>query len=55
MGTAAVISLIRELKYKDIIMKFDPATFTIAARLKQQLNDLRQGKADDTHGWMFKV
>jgi branched-chain amino acid aminotransferase len=32
MGTAAVISLIRELKYKDIIMKFDPATFTIAAK-----------------------
>jgi len=55
MGTAAVISLIRELKYKDIIMKFDTTTFTIAAKVKQQLNDLRQGKINDTHGWMFKV
>ena len=55
MGTAAVISLIRELKYKDIIMKFDTTTFTVAAKVKQQLNDLRQGKINDTHGWMFKV
>src|SRR6478609_12056445 len=31
MGTAAVISLVKELKYKDLVMKFDASNFTIAA------------------------
>ncbi|TAG14797.1 MAG: branched-chain amino acid aminotransferase [Sphingobacteriia bacterium] len=54
-GTAATISLIKELKYQDEIMYFDTASWTIAPELKQRLNDIRQGKVADKYGWMFKV
>ncbi|HVX27836.1 MAG TPA: branched-chain amino acid aminotransferase [Parafilimonas sp.] len=55
MGTAAVISLIEELKYKDKIMKFDVHSFSIAKKVKHKLNEIRSGKAEDVYGWMFKV
>ncbi len=55
MGTAAVISLIEELKYKNKVMKFDTGSFTIARKLKHQLNNIRSGKIQDTHGWLLKV
>lgn len=55
MGTAAVISLIKELKYKNTVMKFDTNDFTIAADIKKQLNNIRRGKTEDVHSWMFKV
>ncbi len=55
MGTAAVISPVKELRYKDIVMNFDPATFKLAEKIKQQLNDIREGRAEDKHGWMYKV
>jgi branched-chain amino acid aminotransferase len=55
MGTAAVISMIKELKYRDVVMKFDTDTFKIAAEVKQKLDDIRQGRAEDKYGWMFKV
>jgi branched-chain amino acid aminotransferase len=55
MGTAAVICLVKELKYKDIVMKFDTNTFAISEKVKLQLNNIREGKAEDIHGWLFKV
>lgn len=55
MGTAAVISLIEELKYKDKIMKFDVHSFSIAKKVKHKLNEIRSGKVEDVYGWMFKV
>jgi len=55
MGTAAVISLIKELKYKDVIMKFNTSTFNMAAQLKNILTEIRQGEKEDKHNWMFKV
>ncbi|MBS1746405.1 MAG: branched-chain amino acid aminotransferase [Bacteroidetes bacterium] len=55
MGTAAVISPVKELKYKDVVMKFDPSTFTIAAKVKQTLYEIRTGISADTHDWMLKV
>jgi len=55
MGTAAVISMIEELKYKNIIMKFDVHNFSIAKKVKQKLNEIRSGKAEDVYGWMVKV
>ena len=54
-GTAAVISMIRELKYKDYIMLFDTDKSTVAPELKARLNAIRDGKAADTHGWMYKI
>jgi branched-chain amino acid aminotransferase len=55
MGTAAVISFIKELKYKDIVMKFDISSFAIAAKVKDQLNEIRRGKIKDNYGWMFRI
>ena len=55
MGTAAVISMIEELAYKNVSMKFDVSTFSIAKKLKQKLNNIRSGKEEDVYGWMFKV
>jgi branched-chain amino acid aminotransferase len=55
MGTAAVISYIEELKYKDVVMRFDSSKFTIAKKVKQQLNNIRHGKAEDVYEWMLKV
>lgn len=55
MGTAAIISMIEELRCKDTIMKFDTNNFSIAKKVKYQLNNIRTGKAEDIHGWMFKI
>ncbi len=55
MGTAAVISLIEELKYKNKVMKFDVSSFSIAKKLKQQLNSIRSGKVEDSYSWLVKV
>lgn len=54
-GTAATISLIKELKYKDYIMHFDTDTWKTAPELKKRLNEIRNGVTADTHGWMFKI
>jgi branched-chain amino acid aminotransferase len=52
-GTAATISVIKELRYKDYVMHFD--NWKSAYELKQRLTDIREGRAEDKHGWMYKV
>lgn len=54
-GTAATISLIKELKYKDYEMKFDVEKWKTAPTVKKKLNDIRYGLTEDTHGWMYKI
>ena len=54
-GTAATIAPIKELKYKEHIMPFDLEKFTVSPAIKQQLDDIKEGKVADTHSWMFKV
>jgi len=54
-GTAATISLIKELKYKDYVMNFDTDSWTIAPSVKKELTDIREGRAEDRHSWMVKV
>jgi branched-chain amino acid aminotransferase len=54
-GTAATIAPIKELKYKDHIMPFDLEKFKVSPAIKQQLDDIKEGRVADTHGWMFKV
>ncbi len=54
-GTAATISLIKELRYKDYVMKFDVETWQTAPELKKRMNEIRYGLTADTHGWMYKV
>jgi len=36
-------------------MKFDTSGFSVAKKVKQKLNGIREGKEADIYGWMFKV
>lgn len=54
-GTAATISLIKELRYKDFEMKFDVDNWKTAPTLKRWLTDIREGRREDKYGWMVKV
>jgi branched-chain amino acid aminotransferase len=54
-GTAATISMIKELKYEDFNIKFDTDTWAIAPTVKRVLTEIREGRRKDTQGWMFKV
>jgi len=54
-GTAATISLIKELGYKDFSMKFDVDSWKTAPAIKKWLTDIREGRTEDKHGWMQKV
>ncbi len=54
-GTAATISMIRELKYQDYVMKFDTNTWKTSPEVKKRMNDIREGRVNDTHGWMYKI
>jgi branched-chain amino acid aminotransferase len=54
-GTAATISLIKELRYKDYVMEFDVEKWQTAPAIKEKLNAIRYGKAADTHDWMLKL
>ena len=54
-GTAATISYIKELRYKDFEMKFDVDQWKTAPALRKWLTDIRTGEAADKYGWMVKV
>lgn len=54
-GTAATISMIRELKHKDFVMHFDTDKWEVAPELKNRLNAIRYGQAPDVYGWMVTV
>ncbi|HEY8397301.1 MAG TPA: branched-chain amino acid aminotransferase [Flavihumibacter sp.] len=54
-GTAAVIAMVKELKYKEFQMVFNADNSPIATEVKERLNAIRSGKAPDPHGWMWKV
>lgn len=54
-GTAATISLIKELRYKDYVMEFDTNSWKVAPEVKSRLNDIRYGKREDSYNWMVKV
>jgi branched-chain amino acid aminotransferase len=55
-GTAAVIAPIAELFYEgQTIMMPDESTWDISSWLKKELVDIRYGKVNDRHHWMYKV
>jgi branched-chain amino acid aminotransferase len=54
-GTAATISLIKELKYKEFSMEFNPERCEVATEVKTRMNQIRYGIVPDSHGWMCKV
>jgi branched-chain amino acid aminotransferase len=54
-GTAATISMIKELKYKDFVMHFDVDKWRTAPTVKKWLTDIREGRREDKYSWMWKV
>jgi branched-chain amino acid aminotransferase len=54
-GTAATVSLIKELKYKDNIMQFDVNGWKAAPEVKKRMDAIKYGFMADTHGWMYKI
>jgi branched-chain amino acid aminotransferase len=54
-GTAATITLIKELRYKDYTMEFDVSTWKTAPTLKKWLTDIRESRREDKYNWMMKL
>ncbi len=54
-GTAATISVLKELKYKDTTMLLDESRWKVAPEVKKRLDAIKDGSAEDKHGWMFIV
>ncbi len=54
-GTAATISMIKELRYKELSMIFDTDKWTISPEVKRRLTAIREGKETDRHEWMYKI
>lgn len=54
-GTAATISLVKELKYKDFVMAFDVDSMKISTDMKKYLLDYKENIYGDPHGWLERV
>lgn len=54
-GTAATITLIKELRYKDFVMNFNTDEWKTAPTIKKWLTDIREGRREDKYGWMVKA
>ena len=54
-GTAATISMIKELRYKDFIMNFDVDKWIAAPKIKELMSGIKEGRIDDKYGWMMKI
>lgn len=54
-GTAATISHVKELCYKDFIMEFDVDSMKISAGMKKHLLDYKEGNVEDVYGWLEKL
>jgi branched-chain amino acid aminotransferase len=54
-GTAATITLIKELRYKDYVMEFDTDSWKTAPTVKKWMTDIREGRREDKYNWMWKV
>jgi branched-chain amino acid aminotransferase len=54
-GTAATISFIKELRYKDFVMNFHTDLWRSAPEVKRRLNAIRYGQEPDVYNWMYKI
>jgi branched-chain amino acid aminotransferase len=56
VGTAAVVSPIGELKWGDVVMRFNDGSIgPIARRMYDELTAIQTCKAEDKFGWVYKV
>jgi branched-chain amino acid aminotransferase len=54
-GTAATISTIKELRYKDFQMFFETENFKISGEVKRRLTAIREGKEPDVYEWLYRI
>jgi len=54
-GTAATISMIKELKYKDFVMNFDVEKWEIVPAIKTRMSAIKEGREDDKYNWLVKL
>ncbi len=54
-GTAATVSMIKELCYRDFVMHFNTDTWKVAPLALRLLNQIRYGMVADQHGWLLPV
>ena len=54
-GTAATISMIKELRFKDFVMNFDVETWEISKGIKNELRAIKEGREVDKYNWLVKV
>ncbi|MET0244820.1 MAG: branched-chain amino acid aminotransferase [Flavitalea sp.] len=54
-GTAATISQIRELRYKDFVMHFDAENWIAGPKLKEKMDAIKAGSLPDTYHWLVKI
>ncbi|HEV8083290.1 MAG TPA: branched-chain amino acid aminotransferase [Chitinophagaceae bacterium] len=54
-GTAATISMIKELRYKDFIMYFDVDKWSVGPKIKELLSGIKEGRIEDKYNWMLKI
>jgi len=54
-GTAATISMIKTLNYKDVEMNFDVESWKAAPEVKRRMDAIKAGVAPDNHGWMYRI
>lgn len=54
-GTAATISMIKELRYKEYTMYFDTDSWKTAPEIKKRMTAIKEGRDPDKYGWMYKV
>ena len=54
-GTAATVSMIKELRYKDFVMEFDVDNWKTGPTIKKWITDIREGRREDKYNWMQKI
>jgi branched-chain amino acid aminotransferase len=54
-GTAATISSIKELRYKDYVMNFDVDSWKTVPEVKRRMTAIKEGKEPDVYDWMYKI
>jgi branched-chain amino acid aminotransferase len=54
-GTAATISMIKTLNYKDYEMNFDVEKWAASPEVKRRMDAIKNGNEPDIYGWMYKI
>jgi branched-chain amino acid aminotransferase len=54
-GTAATISKIKALNYKGFEMEWDVEKWVAAPAVKAKMDDIKYGRTQDSHNWLFKI